>query len=137
MSSTYSTASFPGHDFGANMCIDGQTGSATGTWNFCMGTLNEANPWLSLTLPQGSVVASVDVYNRADCCQQYLDAFEVWVGSAAGYPSSSAGVAQCGTFLAPAEVGPFTVMCSTPLSGSVVTMLLPGTSRFLVVAEVT
>jgi len=135
MSSTYSTANFPGHDFSAAMCIDGNTGSATGAWNFCMSTYGEASPWLSLQLPQGSTVSQVKVWARADCCQRFLGTLQVWVGSRPGAPN--VGMTQCGQLTTTAEAGPHTVTCSTALRGSTVTVLLPGTQRFLVLAEVT
>jgi len=136
MSSTYSNANFAGHDFSAAMCIDGHTGSATGAWNFCMSNLNEANPWISLQLPEGSAVSAVNVYARADCCQRFLGTFQVWVGPTVGYPSSSVGMVQCGQLTAEEDAGPHTVTCAATLIGSVLTVLLPGTQRFLVLAEV-
>ena len=135
MSSTLSNANFPGHDFGAGQCIDGVTNNDNG-WNFCISNLNVPDPWLSVALPASSTVSSVVVHNREDCCQRFLGTFEVWVGNAAGLPTSATAT-QCGTLTAPATVGPFTVTCSSPLSGSVVTLLLPGTRRGIILAEVT
>ena len=135
MSSTLSSANFPGHDFGAAQCIDGVTNNNNG-WNFCISSLNVANPWLSVQLPATSSVSSVVVYSREDCCQRWLNTFEVWVGDAAGLPSSSTAT-RCGVLTADLTTGPFTVTCSTPLSGSVVTLVLPGTRRGILLAEVT
>eukprot|EP00966_Prymnesium_polylepis_P042783 994200-Prymnesium_polylepis.2 len=137
MSSTLPNDNYQGHDFSAAMCIDGMTGSPGGTWNFCMNNLFETSPWLSVGLSPGSIVSSVSVYNRFDCCQSYLSNFEVWVGPRAGLPSSVDGMTLCGTTTATDDVGPFNVTCSTPLSGLVVTVLLPGDNRLLVLAEVT
>ena len=135
MSSTLSAANFPGHDFGPGQCIDGVTNNDNG-WNFCFSDLNVADPWLSIQLPPASVVSSVVVYSRADCCQRFLGTFEVWVGDAAGSPSSSTAT-QCGVLTADLTTGPFTVSCSTALTGSVVTLRLPGTERSIALAEVT
>ena len=136
MSSTLSAADFPGHDFGATQCIDGVTNNDNG-WNFCISSLNVANPWLSVELPSRSRVSSVVVHSREDCCQRWLGLFEVWVSSTAGAPSSSSGATRCGVLTADLTSGPFTVTCSTPLSGSVVTVVLPGTRRGILLAEVT
>jgi len=136
MSSTLSSANFQGHDFSAAMCIDGKDGS-DGVWNFCMSNLYEPGPWLSIQVPQRSTVSAVDVYSRHDCCQRFLDSFEVWVGPASGSPSTSVGMSKCGQATATLEAGPFRVTCGSPLVGSVVTVLLPGTRRLLALAEVT
>ena len=135
MSSTLSAANWPGHDFGAGKCIDGVTNNNNG-WNFCMSNLNVANPWLSVQLPTSSSVTSVVVYSREDCCQRFLGTFEVWVGTTAGSPSTATAT-RCCSLTADLTTGPFTVTCATALSGSVVTLLLPGTSRGIVLAEVT
>ena len=135
MSSTLSAANFAGHDFGAAQCIDGVTNNDNG-WNFCISNLNVADPWLSVEVPAGSSVTSVVVYSREDCCQRFLGTFEVWVGNVAGSPSSATAT-RCGVLTADLTTGPFTVRCSTALSGSVVTLLLPGAQRGIVLAEVT
>jgi len=78
----------------------------------------------------------VDVYPRSDCCQRFLGRFEVWVGDVAWTGSATSGARLCGGLTAPPTMGPHIVACSTPLSGAVVTVVLPGVGRAVVLAEV-
>ena len=130
MSSTYST-----HD--ASLCIDGST------LTFCHTTHDVADPWLSVQLPSSTEVGYVVIYNREDCCFDRLSPLQIWVGSFAGdYNSGSS--ASCGvdevTLTTPANKGPFTFRCDdgagNALPGDFVTLVLPGVSRTLNVAEV-
>ena len=82
-----------------------------------------------------SVVGEVVVHGRSDCCNvRFLSGFEVWVSDAIGLPA--AGTHKCG--------GPFEVVedrasvdvvsCSRR-QGRVVTLLLPGVSRTVMISE--
>ena len=120
MSSTYSGA------YSAAMCIDDNL------INFCHSVENVANPWISVALSSAGPIMDVVVYNR-NSNQDRLSPYEVWVGDSAG---STAGT-LCGGAVqtAPATNGPFTTSCAGA-SGSFVTILLPGASRTLNLAEV-
>ena len=120
------------------MCIDGDPLS------FCHIASATTNPLLSVRVGYGSTtatvanVASVTIQGRPDCCQADLGNYQVWVGNSPGDPTLT-GATQCQpndylTVDSPATAGPFTVNCA--LSGSYVTLLLPGTSRLLSVADI-
>ena len=78
-------------------------------------------------------IGLVRVYNRADCCQERLANYEVWVGAAAGQTATPALL--CAAENAPSTDGPFDTECGGKL-GRFVTILLPGSSRTLNLAEV-
>ena len=123
MSTTLSSASFPGHDFSANACIDGVWGGGSAQWSFCHNGYAETNAWLSIEVQPNALVTSVVIHGRSDCCQQHLANYQVWVGGVSGDPTSVVGMLQCqpdDTLTAPATVGPFTVVCG--LVGSYVTL---------------
>jgi len=133
---------FPGKSFDASQCIDDDLGgTAMSTWSFCMSNLYERDPWLSVRLLGDAHVTSVSVYARSDVGGGWgaarLGAFEVWVGSTEGNPTAAGGMALCNSATAVGPwSGPFNVTCSGSVTGSVVTILLPGQSRLLAIAEV-
>ncbi|KAL1528209.1 hypothetical protein AB1Y20_009568 [Prymnesium parvum] len=137
MSSTFDDPRWAAHDFSGAACHDGVWGGGQAQWSFCH-TQNQNNPWLSLNLGATSYVSSVRIYGRSDCCQSQLGTYQVWVATAAGNPTllSGSAASRCqpaDTLVAPATVGPFTVSCG--LSGSYVTLFLPGNSRLLMIDE--
>ena len=131
MSSTYNTHA-------ASLCIDGSWDS------YCHAIPDTSSPWLSLQLSTTSSVGYVVLYNRRDCCQDRLSPLQVWVGSSLGDydPSTAAscGVDEVTLTTEPDELGPFAFRCAdgsgNPLVGDYVTLVLPGASRTLNVAEV-
>jgi len=137
MQNTFPTTSFPGHSFAAGQAIDGVLGTAT-SWSFALGVPGSTSPWMSVRIPAGSSVSSVEVYPRQDALQERLATFQIWVGTHAGEISTAApgSLALCGSMTAAATSGPFTVTCASALAGSVVTLRLPGASRTLAVSEV-
>jgi hypothetical protein len=69
----------PYHDpaYPATKCIDGDPNT------FCVAF--GWNNWLRVTvdLPAQLTIATVDLYNRADCCQDRLGYHEIWIGDSA------------------------------------------------------
>ena len=103
-----------------------------------------------MQVTSGSRIERVTIYNRADCFQDNLGSYQVWVSNAAGTPfcpagrelggrrfvchtllcplhigdTTSSSAQQCGiTQTAPSTVGPFYVNCGG-IVGSHVTLLL-------------
>ena len=121
----------------AALCIDGSTTTYCHTWS------DSTDPWLSVQLPSTTEVAYVVVYNREDCCFDRLSPLQIWVGTSAG-DYNSATSASCGVdelnLTTLANKGPFTFRCEdsagSVLLGTFVTLVLPGASRTLNVAEV-
>ena len=113
----------------ASNCIDDNLD------NICHSNVHsndQVNPWLSVALRPGSV-GHVVVYNRRSCCQDRLSPYEVWVGNSAGSTDGTlcGGTAQ----IVATGDGPFLTDCAGAL-GSFVTIVLPGSSRILNLAEV-
>ena len=92
-----------------------------------MSKLNETDPWLSVTLPEGSVVSEVVVYGRKDCCNKFLNPFEVWLSDEVGATASDKAF-QCGARVSVMDGEGYVgvVPCGTPPPSTVVTLLLPG-----------
>ena len=122
-------------EYQPSLCIDGMITNQGDNINICLSALHQPDAWLSVTLPERSVVGEVVVYGRSDCCNiRFLSGFEVWVSDAIGLPT--AGAYKCG--------GPFEVVedrasvdvvsCSRR-QGRVVTLLLPGASRTVMISE--
>ena len=101
--------------------------------DMCHST-TEADPWLSVQVADGSIITSVKVTNRGDCCDR-LSPYEVWVGSAAG--ATSGGAQRCGgTRQEDYGLGETFPIACEGYRGGYVTVLLPGGSRILNLAEV-
>ena len=65
-------------------------------------TLPSTNPWLSVKVPMttevvNSTIEQVVIYNRADCCQDQLNTFQLWVGASVGDYQSPTST-ECGVF---------------------------------------
>ena len=116
----------------ADRCIDGNwytSANCNKGHSTTCHTNVESSPWLALDLGAPLQIQGVAVYNRRDCCQYRLGAFEVWVGS-----SLDSRLEQlCASATADASYGPFVVECLA--TGRVVTILVPRTTS-LNLAEV-
>ena len=118
------------------MCIDGRTANQGSDLNICLTQLNQPDPWLSITLPQQSVVSKVVVYGRSDCCNnRFLADFEVWIGDEAGRPGEALGMQKCGRGAADQDRASVNEVSCGGRSGSVVTLLLPGSARTIMLSE--
>jgi len=134
MSSTYSL-----HPFPASFCINDQTS------DFCHTAVTnnqgEANPWLSIQISGQQAVRLVWIMNRDEscngcCCGDRLSPFQIWVGASPGdYNSATSQACVVGNQIVPATAGPFTFDCQRDLTGTYVTIVLPGTNRILNLAE--
>ena len=70
----------------AENCIDGDhTHSAHGCQegsSLCHGAIDVSDPFLEIDLGRPRPVTRVVLYNRADCCQDRLGEFEIWISEA-------------------------------------------------------
>ena len=110
-------------------------GGGSDDWSFCHNDGAELDPWLSVQVAD-ALVTSVIIHGRSDCRAEQLGTYQVWVGSAPGDPTSVGGMTRCqptDTLTSDGTVGPFTVTCD--LVGTYVTLLLPGSSRELMLDE--
>ena len=119
-----------------SMCIDGVTDNQDGL-NICLSALDQQDPWLAVTLPSRSLVSEVVVYGRWDCCNDLLTGFEVWLGDEVGQPSVAGGWHLCGrhTQELAGGAGVTAVSCGVR-RGTVATLVLPGSDRTIMIAEV-
>eukprot|EP00966_Prymnesium_polylepis_P318445 7355321-Prymnesium_polylepis.1 len=101
-----------------------------------MSALSSTTPWVSAELSPGTLVGEAWVYAREDCCLSQLSPFEVWIADTAGASGVTEGAVQCGSLQSvPASAGPHVVVCDGLHSASHVTLVLPGTGRVVMVAE--
>ena len=104
-------------------CIDDQENT------FCHSQ-EEDWPWLSIELPNPSTVRHVIIFNRQQSAER-LSPFQLWVGTSAGdYNSATSSHCGVNNLTAPATAGPFAFACGS-LSGSFLTLVLPGPMRTL------
>lgn len=124
LSSSFNAARYP-----AANAIDGQRST------LC-ASRRQTGAWLSVQVPRGSRIGAVLVYNRKDYAlyQEWLGAFEIYVGSRYGDLAT-----RCGRATGYAA-GPYTVDCrgvsSGPFGdGTYVTLKQIGGARYLTIAE--
>jgi len=133
MSSVFSDSAYQ-----PSLCIDGITRNVGDDLNICLSHINETNPWLSLQLSARALIWDVTIHGRSDCCniKYLLPDFEVWIDDVVGMPSVEKGSYLCGrqTELAVDRGSVETISCGGQ-RGTVVTLLLPGSSRTLMVSE--
>merc|ERR1712112_343604 len=83
-------------------CIDGNTTNG----KMCHTAGKESYPWISLVIPL-SIVRSVRITNRKDCCGDRMKNMKIWVGEK--FPSTTnveyTGGALLGTFSGPGTNG--------------------------------
>ena len=66
--------------YGLLNCIDGKTNT------FCETHGSETYPWVAVVIPR-SIVRTVRITNRVDCCGDRMENVKVWVGKQ--FPSTS------------------------------------------------
>ena len=123
-------------------CMDDVTNNMCHTANG-----GETDPWVSIEVPVGSAISWVVLHHRKDCCQGSVNPHQVWIGGSPG-DTRSAVARSCGfanssmpqSLSAPGDAGHFAYRCvaadGMPLIGSHVTVMLPGQSRTLHLAEI-
>lgn len=116
----------------AENCVNGNY------YDMCMHRYPYSNAWLSLRVEAASAIHQVTVYNRrSSCCYTRINPYEIWVGASYG-DTSSAHASRCGGEPAATSshrYGPLTTDCRGAV-GEFVTVLLPGSHRYLHLAEV-
>lgn len=70
------------NEYAAAHCIDGDTGPGPKGAAACQVTGDEKSPQLNVTFPCDTgkaldTIVKVEVYNRLDCCQNWLEDFEL------------------------------------------------------------
>jgi len=116
----------------ARAAVDGDVGTF-------MKVKRANTPWFSARVPSGTAISSVSVHNR-DCsrrCQRKLRGYEVWIGTSKGDISSNQAHKCGGPYTnLNTGVGPFITNCNGTTAQRWVTVLLPGPSQTLLLAEV-
>jgi len=86
----------------------------------------------------------VRIHNRVDCCWDRLTPLQLWIGGSSGdfnsATSAACGVDETTLSVTADSAGPFGFKCANqlgqPLTGTHVTLVLPGSSRILNIGEI-
>jgi hypothetical protein len=127
---TQSTAGYGAASAAVDGNIDTQWGGGS-----CMHTDENANnPWWRVDFGREVEVTGLRVYNRGDCCQDWLQGFSVYVGNNAGV----LGNAACAVNQSAPLSAPYTedVTCDAPVVGQYMYIRLEGANRTLTLCEV-
>ena len=102
----------------------------------CTQTSPQTNPWWRVDFERLVNVKRVRVYNRADCCSDRLQGFNVYVGN--NPDDAVIKNAACATDQNAAMSPPWytDVTCETPVQGKFLYVQLPGSGKILTLAEV-
>ena len=117
-----------GRFFPASKCLDNLIYD-----NFCHSCGNKQDPWFSVLISAGFLVTGTRIFNRVGSSEDRLFPYEIWVGDREGH--TGAGATFCGAQSDRNDrPGPFDVACPAA-AGTYVTLLLPGSSRTINMAE--
>ncbi|XP_045899264.1 fucolectin-7-like [Micropterus dolomieu] len=122
------------HAFGAAYnAIDGNRESVFDHGS-CTHTAEETNPWWRVDLLESYIVTSITITNRGDCCEHRIDGLQIRIGNSIidkGLKNPLVGtIAKIGA----AES--FSLPFSDRVEGRYVTLVLPGSGKYLTLCEV-
>ena len=117
----------------SSRAVDGDTNTDYLAGSSCTHTNGENNPWWRVDLGRTRSVTSVKIWNRADCCSDRLQGFEVWIGDDASSYSANLRCSQGGT--APLT-SPHEVRVDCIETGRYLFVALPGNAKTLTLCEV-
>ena len=99
----------------------------------CTHTTAESNPWWMIDLERVRSVKSVKLWNRADCCSDRLNGFEVWIGdTASSYDANS----RCSAGAVAPLTSPHSLHVDCVGTGRYLFISLPGSNKILTLCEV-
>jgi len=132
MSTQYGSAD----ELGPWVCIDGD--ESTGP---CHSNSHGTDQWLSIELDRPATIDAVQLFNWGNNQNQLsrLGHYQIWVSNAAADYTPPSATLCANETTAPhgsATVGPFTSTCAPETVGRFVTVLLPGSNRYLTLNEV-
>ncbi|EDO40750.1 predicted protein, partial [Nematostella vectensis] len=117
----------------SNHAVDGNR-SGNYYQKSCSSTTAQTNPWWRVDLQKSHVNLRLFVVNRADCCGERLDNFEIRIGDSLvndGNDNPSCG----SSYIIPQGRGN-TIACHTLLKGRYVNIWIQGPDKVLTLCEV-
>ena len=124
MSGRETSQSSTAHGGHATLAIDGNLDTNYNAGS-CTHTKGENSPWWHVRLAGETTVYAVEVTNRGDCCGERLNGLQVTVDGqlcASGVTFSQGETKE--------------IMCTAPVTGTVVRLEIPGRSKVLTLCEV-
>ncbi|KAM9353560.1 uncharacterized protein ABDE67_005946 [Symphorus nematophorus] len=122
------------HPFGsADSAIDGNRNA-----NFDTGSCTHSNevddPWWRVDLLESYIVTSIIIINRGDCCQHRIDGLKIHIGNSLQNNGLDNPLVQ--TIPKAGSTVLFNLTFTDRVEGRYVTLLLPGTEKYLTLCEV-
>ncbi|EDO25871.1 predicted protein, partial [Nematostella vectensis] len=100
----------------------------------CTETKVQSNPWWRVDLQKSYVILRLFIVNRADCCGERLDNFEIRIGDS--LENNGTDNPSCGSSYIIPHGGSKSISCHTLLKGRYVNIWIPGSDRRLTLCEV-
>ncbi|XP_067027641.1 uncharacterized protein [Acropora muricata] len=115
---------------GASLAVDGNKNTDFNQGS-CIRTNRENDPWWRVDLGASLPVAEVVIVNRlCTSCTNYMNAFEIRIGS------DTSTYTSCGGTLSLPDGETKSFYCDPPILGRYVSVVIPGTSKFIIMCEV-
>nr|AGO05916.1 f-type lectin 3 [Oplegnathus fasciatus] len=122
------------HTFGAAYnAIDGNRESTFNAGS-CTHSAEMTNPWWRVDLLESYIVTSITITNRGDCCEHRINGLQIHIGNSLN--GNGLENPMVGTI---AEIGAaksFSLPFTDRVEGRYVTLVLPGSGRYLTLCEV-
>ncbi|XP_074611757.1 receptor-type tyrosine-protein phosphatase S-like isoform X2 [Acropora palmata] len=117
---------------GASLAVDGNKNTDFSQGS-CIHTNTQKDPWWRVDLGASHPVAEVFIVNRlCTSCTNDMDAFEIRIGNVTSYSTYT----SCGGTLTLGNGGTKPFCCDPPIVGRYVSVVIPGTQKFINVCEV-
>ncbi|XP_048584134.1 fucolectin isoform X1 [Nematostella vectensis] len=100
----------------------------------CTSTKRQTNPWWRVDLQKSYVILRFFIVNRADCCGERLDNFEIRIGDS--LVSNGNDNPSCGSSYIIPQGGTKSIACHTLLKGRYVNIRIQGPDRSVTLCEV-
>nr|ABI48893.1 putative F-type lectin [Lateolabrax japonicus] len=122
------------HAFGgAYNAIDGNRESHFHSGS-CTHSAEETNPWWRVDLLDSYVVTSITITNRGDCCEQRISGLQIHIGNS--LKDNGASNPMVGTISEIGAAKSFSLPFTDRVEGRYVTLVLPGSGKYLTLCEV-
>ncbi|KAM9310222.1 uncharacterized protein KZ484_026155 [Pholidichthys leucotaenia] len=100
----------------------------------CTHTNQDTNPWWRVDLLESYIVTSITIFNREDCCSERINGLEIRIGNT--LIDDGVGNQKVGTISYTLKEKFYTLTFDERVEGRYVTLVLPGSNKWLTLCEV-
>ncbi|XP_027139399.1 fucolectin-like isoform X2 [Larimichthys crocea] len=100
----------------------------------CTHTSGKSDPWWRVDLLDSYIITSITIYNRGDCCQERINGLRIHIGNS--LDNNGLNNPLVGQIVDLHGKPTFTKTFSPHVKGRYVTLLLPGSNKYLTLCEV-